>query len=74
MISQHDGLGLFDRRADEQALRSLLNPLAILRPDRVLNGVEPGGVTDTPFPIKEGQVPGGENLTPVGTGRSFPCS
>ena len=72
----HDGLGLFDRPADDKALRSLLNPLAIPRPDRVLNGVEPGGVADAPFPIKEGQAPGGgkTRTTPVGTGRSFPCS
>jgi hypothetical protein len=61
MISQYDGLGLFDRPADDKALRSLLNPLAIPRPDRVLNGVEPGGVADAPFPIKEGQAPGGED-------------
>jgi hypothetical protein len=30
-------------------------------PDRVLNGVEPRGVADAPFPIKEGQAPGGED-------------
>jgi hypothetical protein len=61
MISQYDGLGLFDRPADDKALRSLLYPLTIPRPDRVLNGVEPGGVADAPFPIKEGQAPGGED-------------
>ena len=30
-------------------------------PDPVLNGVEPGGVADAPFPIKDGQAPGGED-------------
>jgi hypothetical protein len=50
-------LGLFDRPADDKALRSLLNPPAI--PDlteSLINGVEPGEVADAPFPIKEGRL------------------
>ena len=49
------GLGLFDRPADDKALRSLLNPPAIPGLTESLTALNPAEWRTLLFPIKEGQ-------------------